>query len=198
MKKTLLKSTAALIVAIVSLMLVSAFFTACGSSDCVKFIEKLYRADSFSVKENGELIFAMDETGYYEKSYAQFYYRNEDVKKTMYYKDDTADSWTKEEINFFEYSNSYSYAKDSLGIERDFCGYLKCLADEFDKATTEVDGKYIVRESYSVEGTMQLWMEKGMLFIEWNEDGGDHIITIYDVDKTKIDYPEELKNAATD
>ena len=49
MKKTLLKSTAALIVAIVSLMLVSAFFTACGSSDCVKFIEKLYRADSFSV-----------------------------------------------------------------------------------------------------------------------------------------------------
>ena len=123
---------------------------------------------------------------------------NEDDKKTMYYKDDTADSWTKEEINFFEYSNSYSYAKDSLGIERDFCGYLKCLADEFDKATTEVDGKYIVRESYSVEGTMQLWMEKGMLFIEWNEDGGDHIITIYDVDKTKIDYPEELKNAATD
>ena len=109
MKKTMLKSAAALIFAVVCVTLVSAFFTACGSSDCVGFIEKLAEADSFTVQQNGTTVFTVDESGLYWKwsystgSCSELYLRAEGGEKLAYEKESDSDAWVKEKLTDAEY-----------------------------------------------------------------------------------------------
>ncbi len=200
MKKTMLKSAAALIFAVVCVMLVSAFFTACGSSDCVGFIEKLAEADSFTVQQNGTTVFTVDESGLYWKwsystgSCSELYLRAEGGEKLAYEKESDSDAWVKEKLTDAEYIETYCMYKNGMCYDEYFLNFLEYVCEHFEESTVEVDGKYKIKDNtVPYIDSMTMWIDKGMLYM----DIEDEIYTVSKVGKTKVEYPNELKNATS-
>ena len=174
--------------------------SACGGSGAESVLAELRTADSFSVMTNNTVIMQCEGTSLYwkygESEYTEYYFNaDSEGKKWVYSRDFNADKWIKTALPVSEYYSYLYMIKAGFGITDDnLFSLIDIISQDFSACTTKnADNYTLINDLYY--GTITFWEEDGDFCFEFSYSGYTQSATIFDINKTKIDFPGSLESA---
>lgn len=175
----------------------------CGGNGCKEAAEALVSAKSFTVKKgDDEVLRYSGNTAYWKYTggngeYTEYYfYPDSEGKHWVYEKAFKADEWTKEAISAEQYVQYLFMVKNSLGWEEGTMNFVACITMDFDGLMTAVDGKYRLKNSFSVIKELTVWQENGALMIDATVYSAKVLLSVSAVNGTKVELPADVAQNA--
>ncbi len=178
-------------------------FVGCGGNGCKEAAEALVSAKSFTVKKSdSEILRYAGNTAYWKYTdslgeYTEYYfYPDSEGKHWIYEKAFKADEWTKEAVSADRYVQYLYMVKNSLGWKEGTMDYVACITMDFDGLMTSVDGKYRLKDSFSIVKELTVWQEKGALMIDATVYTTKVLLAVSAINGTKVELPANVAQNA--